>query len=107
MVDIGESGHSPATFSLDAIARQLFRFGDTIQVGDTVAVGPTCGLHNYRKKSALTCKRGRRENVGQCQKSESPISGVRSGRVLFRYNETELHPRAKLHMFSIQHYLQL
>ena len=35
-----------------------------------------------------------------------PTSGVRSGRVLFRYNEIELYPRAELHIFSKQHYSQ-
>ena len=36
-----------------------------------------------------------------------PTSGVRSGRVLFRYNEIKLYPRAELHIFSKQHYSQL
>ena len=36
-----------------------------------------------------------------------PTSGVRSGRVLFRYNEIELYPRAELHIFSKQHYSQV
>ena len=32
---------------------------------------------------------------------------MRSGRVLFRYNEIELYPRAALNIFSKQHYSQL
>ena len=36
-----------------------------------------------------------------------PTSGVRSGRVLFRYNEIELYPRAEQHIFSKQHYSML
>ena len=48
---IGESGHTPDTFSLDVI------YSTTIQVRrttNTAAVGLMCGLHNYRKTSELT-----------------------------------------------------
>ena len=36
-----------------------------------------------------------------------PTSGIRSGRILFRCNEIELHSREKLHIFSKQRYSQL
>ena len=45
---VGESGHTPGTFSLDVVCLA------TIQVRRTanaVAVGPRRGLHNYRKTS--------------------------------------------------------
>ena len=41
--EIGESGHTPDTFSFDVIYSATIQFRRT---GNTVAVGPMCGLHN-------------------------------------------------------------
>ena len=50
-IDIGESGHTPDTFSLDVICSATIQVRRTT---NTVAVGPMRGLHNYRKTSELT-----------------------------------------------------
>ena len=48
---VGESGHSPDTFSLDAICSVTIQVRRTT---NTFAVGPMRVLHHYRKTSELT-----------------------------------------------------
>ena len=102
---IGESGHTPDTFSLDVICSATIQVRRTT---NTVAVATMCGLNN-RKTSELTLngKEGEAKMSGDVKIRKYPTSGLRLGRFLFRCNEIELHSSVKLHIFSNQRYSQL
>ena len=44
---------------------------------------------------------------GDVKNPKVPTSGIRSGKILFKCNEIELHSREKVHVFSKQRYSQL
>ena len=48
---VGESGHTPDTFTLDVICSATIQVRRTT---NTIAVGPMHGLHIYHKTSELT-----------------------------------------------------
>ena len=105
IVCIGESGHTLDTFSFDVICLATIQVWRTT---NTVAVGPVCGLYNSAKHwswlKLLKREKWKCRTMSKIQKSTAarpqPSSGLRSGRVVFRYSDIEFYPREELQYFQ-------